>query len=61
VPTALKASPWRFALLVAFVTAAAGVAGNDPYDGVIRGLFEAAGCLAGFATLGRYLALRARE
>ena len=62
VPSAVDASPWRFALLVALalaiVTAAVGVAGNDPYDGALRGLFEGAGCLAGFATLGRYLALR---
>lgn len=61
----LAASPWRFALLVAFalalVTAAGGVAGNDPYDGALRGLFEAAACLAGFATLGRYLGLRAAK
>ncbi len=63
VPTPLKASPWRFALLVALTlaiaTAAAGVSGNDPYDGALRGLFEAGGCLVGFATLGRYLGLRA--
>ena len=52
-----------FALLVALTlavaTAAAGVAGNDPYDGALRGLFEAGGCLVGFAVLGRYLGLRA--
>jgi len=62
-PRALEGSPWRFALLVAFalalVTAASGLAGGDPYDGALRGLFEAAGCLAGYATLSRYLGLRA--
>jgi hypothetical protein len=64
-PTPPEGSPWRFALLVALTlaiaTAAAGVAGNDPYDGALRGLFEAGGCLVGFATLGRYLGLRARD
>jgi hypothetical protein len=46
---------------LALLTATAGVIGSDPYDGAIRGLFEGAGCLAGFATLGRYFGLHARE
>ncbi len=56
------ASPTRFALLsatgLAAVIALAGVAGDDPYDGILRGLIEAAAYLGSFALLGRYLGLR---
>jgi hypothetical protein len=56
------ASPTRFALLsgggLAVVIAAAGVAADDPYDGIARGLVEAAVYLAAYALLGRYLGLR---
>jgi hypothetical protein len=54
--------PWRFARVVAvaaglLVWLAAGVQG-DPFDGLIRGVFEGLACLGGFAVLGRYLGLR---
>jgi hypothetical protein len=35
-----------------------GVIANDPYDGVARGLLDAAACMTGFIVLGRYLGLR---
>jgi hypothetical protein len=57
-----RARPWRFALLVAGLAGlgvwVAGIAGADPIDGFIRGVFEALACLGGFALLGRYLSLR---
>jgi hypothetical protein len=53
--------PWRFAVLfaagVAVVIALGGVAGNDPFDGIARGLANGLACLACFAVLGRYLGL----
>jgi hypothetical protein len=56
------ASPTRFALLsggaIAVVIAAAGVAADDPYDGILRGVMEAAVYLGAYALLGRYLGLR---
>jgi len=62
VPAILRGRPWRFALLFAAALAVAitvaGVAASDPYDGALRGVADAAGCLAGFALLGRYLGLR---
>jgi hypothetical protein len=55
--------PWRFAarvaLLVGLAVWVAGIAASDPIDGLLRGVFEALACLAGFAALGRYLGLRA--
>jgi hypothetical protein len=54
--------PWRLALWIALAVGAAvwiaGIAQGDPIDGLVRGGFEAAACLAGFAALGRYLGLR---
>jgi hypothetical protein len=43
---------------LAIVMALAGVAANDPYDGVLRGLLEGGAFLGGYAVLGRYLAIR---
>ena len=57
-----RAEPWRFALRVAALVGLAvwiaGIAGSDPFDGLLRGVFEAVACLAGFGLLGRYLGLR---
>jgi len=57
-----RSRPWRFAVVVAAVAGLAvwiaGVAGADPIDGALRGVFEALACLGGFALLGRYLHLR---
>jgi hypothetical protein len=54
--------PWVLARWVALGVGAAvwfaGIAQGDPFDGLTRGVFEAAACLAGFAALGRYLGLR---
>jgi hypothetical protein len=54
--------PWRLACWVALAVGAAvwlaGIVQGDPLDGLLRGAFEAAACLAGFAALGRYLGLR---
>jgi hypothetical protein len=60
-PTWLRGRPWLVALLVAggigLATAAAGIVQSDPYDGILRGIAEAAACLAGFALLGPFLGL----
>lgn len=57
-----RGTPWRFAAMVASLAGLgvwlAGVAGADPIDGALRGVFEALACLGGFAVLGRYLRLR---
>ena len=57
-----RTDPWRFArwvaLLVGLGVWVAGIAVSDPFDGLLRGVVEAAACLAGFAVLGRYLGLR---
>ena len=58
----LRTDPWRFACRVALAAGAAvwlgGILQGDPIDGLLRGVFESAACLAGFAALGRYLGLR---
>jgi hypothetical protein len=46
------------AAAIAIVMALAGVAANDPYDGILRGLLEGGVFLGGYAVLGRYLAIR---
>ena len=57
-----RGDPWRLAAAVALAVGAAvwlaGIVQGDPIDGLVRGIFEAAACLAGFAALGRYLGLR---
>ena len=54
--------PWRLACWVALAVGAAvwlaGIVQGDPLDGLVRGMFESAACVAGFAGLGRYLGLR---
>ena len=40
------------------VMALAGVAANDPYDGLLRGLLEGGAFLGGYAIFGRYLGIR---
>ena len=61
VPVALRGHPWRLAAIIAggiaVAIALAGIPGDDVYDGIARGVFDAAACLTGFATLGRYLGL----
>jgi hypothetical protein len=58
-----RATPWRIALIlsgvIVLVMAAIGVRSDDLYDGILRGLFDAGACVAGFAVLGEYLGLRA--
>ncbi len=58
-----RTEPWRFARRVALLAGlavwVAGIAASDPFDGALRGVFEATACLGGFAALGRYLGLRA--
>jgi hypothetical protein len=58
-----RVTPWRIALIlsavITLVMAAIGVRSHDLYDGILRGLFDAAACIAGFAALGQYLGLRA--
>lgn len=64
-PAILPGRPWTVALLLtAFIFAAltaAGIVADDPYDGALRGLLDAAACLAGFALLGPYLGLWSRR
>lgn len=61
-PVRLRGRPWRLAITVAGVLALlialAGALNADGYDGVARGIADAAACLTGFAVLGRYLGLR---
>jgi len=61
VPAWLRGRPWWVAMViaagVALAIALAGVAGDDPYDGIARGMVDGLVCLGGFATLGRYLGL----
>jgi hypothetical protein len=45
-------------VVIVLVMVALGVRSEDPYDGVLRGLFDGAACLVGFAVLGQYLGLR---
>ena len=58
----LPSHPWRFALLVGAVAAAAvalaGIAGRDPLDGLVRAAAELVSVLGCFAVLGRPLGLR---
>ncbi len=49
---------WLVALAIVVVLGAAGVVTNDPYDGLARGVFDAAACMTGFIVLGRFLGLR---
>jgi hypothetical protein len=43
---------------LAIAISIAGIAANDPYDGVLRGLLEGGAFLGCYAVLGRYLAIR---
>jgi hypothetical protein len=43
---------------LAIVISLAGIAANDPYDGILRGLLEGGAFLGGFAVLGRYLGIK---
>jgi hypothetical protein len=56
------ATPGRLAaglcMLIMLIMFALGARSADLYDGMLRGLIDAAACLLGFATLGRYLGLR---
>jgi hypothetical protein len=60
-----RATAWRIAAVLSFVIVlvmvAIGVRSDDLYDGILRGLFDGAACLAGFAVLGPYLGLRRRS
>jgi hypothetical protein len=52
----------RLAFLIAaglaIVLALAGIAADDPYDAILRGLLEGGAFLGGYAVLGRYLGIR---
>lgn len=58
-----RVTPWRVALALSaailIALAVFGIAADDPYDGIARGIADGAACFAGFAVLGRYLGLRA--
>ncbi|HEX3976259.1 MAG TPA: hypothetical protein VHW96_08325 [Solirubrobacteraceae bacterium] len=64
VPPPLRGRPWRFAAVVsvavAVVITLVAVPAQDLYDGALRGTLDALLCMAGFATLGRYLGLWSR-
>jgi hypothetical protein len=57
-----RATPRRIALVlsvvIVMVMAAIGLRSDDLYDGILRGLFDGAACLVGFAVLGQYMGLR---
>ncbi len=61
VPRPLAGHPWLLAVLVsaavAVVITLVAVPAQDAIDGAVRGLADAALCMVGFATLGRYLGL----
>jgi hypothetical protein len=61
-PSSLRSHPWRLAITTAVfvgsIVAAVGVLSSDPYDGILRGVAEAAACLVGFCLLGGVLGLR---
>ncbi|MGH2892875.1 MAG: hypothetical protein ACRDPM_06350 [Solirubrobacteraceae bacterium] len=61
VPPPLRGRPWRFAAVVSVAVAVAitlvAVPAQDVLDGAARGILDALLCMAGFATLGRYLGL----
>jgi hypothetical protein len=61
VPPLLRGRPWRFAvavsIAVAVVITLVAVPAQDAIDGAARGILDGLVCLAGFATLGRYLGL----
>jgi hypothetical protein len=61
VPAPLRGRPWRLAVVVSLAVAAVitlvAVPAQDAFDGAFRGLLDALLCMAGFATLGRYLGL----
>ncbi len=61
VPRPLDGRPWLLAVVVSAAVAVAitvvAVPAQDVYDGAVRGVLDALLCLAGFATLGRYLGL----
>lgn len=61
VPPPLRGRPWRLAIVVslgvALVITLVAVPAQDAYDGAARGILDALLCMAGFATLGRYLGL----
>jgi hypothetical protein len=61
VPAPLRGRPWRFAAVVSVVVAVAitlaAVPAQDAFDGALRGILDAVLCMAGFATLGRFLGL----
>jgi hypothetical protein len=62
VARAVGGSTDRFAVLsaigIAAFIAAVGIAGDDPYDGILRGLLEGGAYLGTYALLGTYLGLR---
>ncbi len=60
VPTGLTPAriAWLVALAIVVVVGGVGAAAHDPFDGVARGLADAAACLVGYGALGRYLGLR---
>lgn len=49
---------WLVALAIVLVIGFVGLLTGDPYDGLARGVLDAAACMAGFLVLGRYLGLR---
>jgi hypothetical protein len=57
-----RATPGRIAVVlsvvIVLVMVAVGVRSDDLYDGILRGAFDGAACLVGFAVLGQYLGLR---
>jgi hypothetical protein len=61
VPARLRDRPWLLALIIAVAVGAvislAGLAQDDPFDGLARGALDALACLTGFAVLGPYLGL----
>jgi hypothetical protein len=57
-----RATPLRIALALSVVIVltmiAIGIRSDDLHDGIQRGVFDGAACLAAFALLGQYLGLR---
>jgi hypothetical protein len=55
-----RRAAWMLSAALFAVVAAAGALNDDGYDGLVRGVAEAAACYGTYALLGRYLGLRRR-
>jgi hypothetical protein len=53
-----RVDPRAVAIGAGTIVALAGIAQGDPFDGLIRGVFEGLACFGGYLALGRFIGLR---